>query len=59
MLLQWCTLEPSEKGGLAAIRFSSPVRVRSIRIFPTGARPFSQCPDITRYVRAYTSHDYC
>ncbi|EIW61349.1 uncharacterized protein TRAVEDRAFT_117295 [Trametes versicolor FP-101664 SS1] len=45
MLLQWCTLEPSEKGGLAAIRFSSPVRVQSIRIFPLGAKPFAQCPD--------------
>ncbi|KAI0775889.1 hypothetical protein BD413DRAFT_470056 [Trametes elegans] len=47
VLLQWCTLEPSEKGGLAAIRFSSPVRVQSIRIFPTDAKPFAQCPDIT------------
>ncbi|TFK90885.1 hypothetical protein K466DRAFT_483964 [Polyporus arcularius HHB13444] len=46
MLLQWCTLEPSEKDGLAAIRFSAPVRVQSIRIFPTNARPFAQCPDI-------------
>ncbi|KAI0638542.1 hypothetical protein C8Q77DRAFT_1154166 [Trametes polyzona] len=44
-LLQWCTLEPSEKGGLAAIRFSSPVRVRSIRIFPSGAKPFVQSPE--------------
>ncbi|KAI0650389.1 hypothetical protein C8Q79DRAFT_902719 [Trametes meyenii] len=45
-LLQWCTLEPSEKGALAAIRFSSPVRVTSIRIFPAGVKPFAQCPDI-------------
>ncbi|KAI0677202.1 hypothetical protein C8Q78DRAFT_74512 [Trametes maxima] len=44
-LLQWCTLEPSEKGALAAIRFSSPVRVTSIRIFPAGAKPFVQCSD--------------
>ncbi|RPD66817.1 hypothetical protein L226DRAFT_453413 [Lentinus tigrinus ALCF2SS1-7] len=46
VLLQWCTLEPSGKGGLAAIRFSSPVHVKSIRIFPTDAKPFSQCPDV-------------
>ncbi|KAI0832780.1 hypothetical protein BC628DRAFT_1309243 [Trametes gibbosa] len=45
MLLQWCTLEPSEKGGLAAIRFPSPVRVHRIRIFPSGAKPFAQSPD--------------
>ncbi|KAI0658521.1 hypothetical protein C8Q70DRAFT_1068767 [Cubamyces menziesii] len=45
MLLQWCTLEPSEKGGLAAIRFSCPVRVQSIRIFPLGAKPFSKSLD--------------
>ncbi|KAI0355348.1 hypothetical protein OH77DRAFT_1504193 [Trametes cingulata] len=46
VLLQWCTLEPSEKGGLAAIRFSCPVRVHSIRIFPSDVRPFSQCQDV-------------
>ncbi|KAH9938022.1 uncharacterized protein B0H18DRAFT_1080825 [Fomitopsis serialis] len=42
MLLHWCTLEPSGDGSLAAIRFSSPVRVQSIRIFPKDARPFAQ-----------------
>ncbi|KAL7282662.1 hypothetical protein ACG7TL_004135 [Trametes sanguinea] len=47
VLLHWCILEPSEKGGLAAIRFSSPVRVRSIRIFPSDTKPFSQCPELT------------
>ncbi|KAI1796048.1 hypothetical protein LXA43DRAFT_1160446 [Ganoderma leucocontextum] len=46
VLLQWCTLEPSEQGGLAAIRFSSPVRVQTIRIFPLDTKPFAQCPDI-------------
>ncbi|CCM00431.1 uncharacterized protein FIBRA_02463 [Fibroporia radiculosa] len=46
MLLHWCTLEPSGVGNLAAIRFSSPVRVQSIRIFPTGAQPFAQHPEI-------------
>ncbi|OBZ70476.1 hypothetical protein A0H81_09740 [Grifola frondosa] len=46
MLLQWCMLEPSGPGNLAAIRFSSPVRVQSIRIFPTNAQPFAQQPGI-------------
>ncbi|TBU32987.1 hypothetical protein BD311DRAFT_774649 [Dichomitus squalens] len=45
VLLQWCTLEPSRQSGLAAIRFSSPVRVQTIRIFPKDAKPFLQCPD--------------
>ncbi|PIL37469.1 hypothetical protein GSI_01163 [Ganoderma sinense ZZ0214-1] len=45
VLLQWCTLEPSEQGGLAAIRFSSPVRVQTIRIFPSDTKPFAQSPD--------------
>ncbi|KZT05628.1 uncharacterized protein LAESUDRAFT_655713 [Laetiporus sulphureus 93-53] len=46
MLLQWCTVEPTGAGNLAAIRFSSPVRVQSIKIFPTGMQPFAQHPDI-------------
>jgi hypothetical protein len=46
MLLEWCTLEPSGSSNIAAIRFSSPVRVKSIRIFPTDFQPFAQCPDI-------------
>ncbi|KAH9833677.1 uncharacterized protein C8Q71DRAFT_712127 [Rhodofomes roseus] len=46
MLLHWCTLEPSGDGNLAAIRFSSPVRVQSIRIFPKDARPFAQHHEI-------------
>ena len=50
MLLQWCTLEPSGDGNLAAIRFSSPVRLRSIRIFPKDARPFAQREDVVRCV---------
>lgn len=50
MLLQWCTLEPSGTANLAAIRFSSPVRVQNIRIFPTDTQPFVQHPDIVRFV---------
>ncbi|KZT71498.1 hypothetical protein DAEQUDRAFT_665661 [Daedalea quercina L-15889] len=46
MLLQWCSLEPSGEGNLAAIRFSSPVRVQSIRIFPKDARPFAQHQEV-------------
>ena len=42
MLLHWCTLEPAGPSHIAAIRFSAPIRVKCIRIFPTGARPFSQ-----------------
>ncbi|EGO02113.1 hypothetical protein SERLA73DRAFT_48373 [Serpula lacrymans var. lacrymans S7.3] len=45
-LLHWCTLEPAGPSNLAAIRFSSPSRVQSIRIFPTNAIPFSQCPEV-------------
>ncbi|KAH8094936.1 hypothetical protein BXZ70DRAFT_896180 [Cristinia sonorae] len=45
MLLQWCTLQPHGPGKLAAIRFSSPVRVQSISIFPTDAQPFSESPE--------------
>ncbi|THH33535.1 hypothetical protein EUX98_g698 [Antrodiella citrinella] len=41
MLLQWCVLEPHGPGSLAAIRFSSPVRVQSISIFPTDSQPFA------------------
>lgn len=46
MLLQWCTLSPAGPSKLSAIRFSSPSRVHSIKIFPTGVQPFGQCPDI-------------
>ncbi|EMD40406.1 hypothetical protein CERSUDRAFT_130228 [Gelatoporia subvermispora B] len=46
MLLEWATLEPAGPANLAAIRFTEPVRVHSISIFPTTAQPFAQCPDI-------------
>ncbi|KAI0065773.1 hypothetical protein BV25DRAFT_1798238 [Artomyces pyxidatus] len=42
MLLQWCTVKPSGPSKLAAMRFSAPVRVRSVRVFPKDARPFSE-----------------
>lgn len=47
-LLQWCILEPYGPSNLAAIRFASPVSVKSLVIFPTGARPFAQSPDVVR-----------
>ncbi|KAI5116623.1 hypothetical protein M0805_007794 [Coniferiporia weirii] len=47
MLLQWVVLEPlGPTQNLSAVRFSSPVRIRSLRIFPTGARPFKLQDDI-------------
>ena len=50
VLLRWCTLSPQGPSGLAAILFPSPVKVSSIALFPTGAHPFSQCPDVVAYV---------
>ncbi|KAF9226846.1 hypothetical protein BS17DRAFT_776224 [Gyrodon lividus] len=46
MLLQWCNLQPFGPSNLAAIRFASPCRVQSVKIFPTGAKPFANCLDI-------------
>ena len=46
MLLHWSTLEPAGPSNLAALRFSSPVRVRSLRIFPKNALPFAEQPEI-------------
>ncbi|KAH7887368.1 hypothetical protein F5I97DRAFT_1804641 [Phlebopus sp. FC_14] len=46
MLLQWCDLKPLGPSNLAAIRFASPCRVQSVKIFPTGAKPFANCPDV-------------
>ncbi|KAF9006670.1 hypothetical protein BDQ17DRAFT_1352181 [Cyathus striatus] len=45
-LLHWCTVSPQGPSSLAAIRFAAPVRVSSIRVFPHGAQPFTQLPDI-------------
>jgi len=52
MLLHWCTLKPFGPSNLAAVRFTSPIRLHSICIFPTGARPFTHCPDVVAYVAA-------
>jgi hypothetical protein len=46
MLLHWSTLHPAGPSNLAALRFSSPVRVRSLRIFPKDAHPFVEQPEI-------------
>ncbi|KAG6850196.1 hypothetical protein H0H93_016625 [Arthromyces matolae] len=46
-LLHWCTLEPlGNSDPLAAVRFAAPVRISSIRIFPSGAKPFLNAPAI-------------
>lgn len=50
VLLQWAVVEPVH--GMAAIRFVRPVRIESVRVFPTGARPFQQCEDVIAYVHA-------
>lgn len=49
-LLHWCTVQPQGSDPLAAVRFSAPVRISSIRIFPAGAHPFANAPDIVAYV---------
>ncbi|KAI9464297.1 hypothetical protein F5148DRAFT_1210170 [Russula earlei] len=46
ILLHWSTLQPAGPSNLAALRFSSPVRVRSLRIFPKNAIPFADQLDI-------------
>ncbi|KDR84049.1 hypothetical protein GALMADRAFT_236653 [Galerina marginata CBS 339.88] len=43
-LLGWYQL--NSRNCTAAILYPAPVRVSSIRIFPTGAQPFNQSPDI-------------
>jgi hypothetical protein len=53
MLLHYCTLEPSSD--LAAIRFTSAVHVHSIRVFPTGARPFAGNTELTAYAACFAS----
>ncbi|KAF8827157.1 hypothetical protein HHX47_DHR5000612 [Lentinula edodes] len=45
-LLHWCSLIPEGPSSLAAIRFTKLVRVKCIRVFPKGAKPFELCPDI-------------
>ncbi|KAJ7068757.1 hypothetical protein C8F01DRAFT_1208184 [Mycena amicta] len=42
-LLHWATLVPSGESGIAALRFTAPLRISCLRVFPTGATPF---PDL-------------
>ncbi|TRM67916.1 hypothetical protein BD626DRAFT_107944 [Schizophyllum amplum] len=44
-LLYWCTLQPTGPSSLAAVRFTAPVRVTSIRLFPAGMKPFADYED--------------
>ncbi|KAF9534121.1 hypothetical protein CPB83DRAFT_902092 [Crepidotus variabilis] len=47
VLLQWCQLRPQGPiGNIAAVFFTKPVQVSSIRIFPTGGQPFIKAPEI-------------
>ncbi|KAH0587983.1 hypothetical protein H2248_006727 [Termitomyces sp. 'cryptogamus'] len=45
-LLHWCTVQPKGPDSLAAVRFAVPVRISSICVFPAGAHPFANAPDI-------------
>ncbi|KAF5388182.1 hypothetical protein D9615_000697 [Tricholomella constricta] len=45
-LLHWCTVSPEGQSSLAAIRFTAPVRISSICIFPSGAQPFANAPEV-------------
>ncbi|GLB34142.1 hypothetical protein LshimejAT787_0110260 [Lyophyllum shimeji] len=45
-LLHWCTVSPEGQSSLAAIRFAAPVRISSLRIFPTAAHPFANAPQV-------------
>jgi len=50
-LLQWCHLQPQgPTSDIAAVLFPEPVRVSSLRVFPSGAQPFSQSPETIAYV---------
>lgn len=51
VLLGWHVLRPHNS--LAAIRYPSPVCLSSIRVFPTGAQPFSQAPETVAYGLIY------
>lgn len=58
-LLHWCTISPQGPSSLAAIRFAKPIRVSSIRVFPNGAQPFGQSPDVIAYVFILNSLASC
>ncbi|GJJ07278.1 hypothetical protein Clacol_001478 [Clathrus columnatus] len=45
MLLSWGTLYPNGTSKLASIRFSSPVKITSLRIFPNSCHLFSSNPE--------------
>lgn len=51
-LLHWATLEPQGPSNLAAIRFSAPVRIQTLRVFGPGDRLFENDPNIIRCVRS-------
>lgn len=55
MLLLWGTLQPHGSSKLASVRFSGPVRIRSIRVYPKGASLFSQNPEVIRLAMRSTA----
>jgi hypothetical protein len=54
ILLSYATLVPDPQG-VSAIRFSSGVRVLSLRVFPTGSCPFAQTESIAYAISNPTS----
>jgi hypothetical protein len=44
--LHWSILKPEGDSKLAVVLFTEPVRISSIRLFPTGAKPFKNAPEI-------------
>ncbi|KAF4601365.1 hypothetical protein EYR38_006018 [Pleurotus pulmonarius] len=45
-LLHWSNLQPTGPDNLAVIRFTQPIVVQSLRIYPKNATPFQKCPDV-------------
>jgi hypothetical protein len=52
-LLFFSTLVPSGYDSLAAVRFSSPVRVDRVRIFPKGSKPFGHSAEEAYAIRCF------
>ncbi|TFK25945.1 hypothetical protein FA15DRAFT_319512 [Coprinopsis marcescibilis] len=45
-LLHCASLSPQGPSNLAAIRFSAPIRISFLRVYPKGSTPFQQAPDV-------------
>lgn len=53
MLLSWGTLQPHGNSKLASIRFASPVKIKSLRLYPNGHALFSSNPDAIGYNKTF------